>query len=79
MAAAVGLSLGSIIGCAAAGVAEFFRRRAFVPVTQAARPVLFSTCAGVQGVVVIIIFWFIAGMLLDIFCHVFTIRTVAVR
>jgi len=69
------------VGLAAAGITEFFRRRAFVPVTLAARavPVLFSTRAGVLGRAVIIIFWYIAGGLLCIFWHVFTNRTVIVR
>jgi hypothetical protein len=72
--------LGCLTGPAAAGVAEFFGRRAFVTMAGAARPVLvlFSTRAGVQGRVVIIIDWYIAGLLLCIFWHVFTIRTVVV-
>lgn len=56
VAAAVACFLTGRTGSAAAGVTEFFGGRAFVTVARAARAVLvlFSTCAGVEGVAVII-------------------------
>ena len=74
MPAAVGLSFESIIGYAAAGIAEFFWRCAFITVTGAARtvPVLLSTRAGVFGFRVMVIEYIIliiAGCVGDWFCH----------
>ena len=65
---------------AAAGVAEFFLGRAFFPVAPAARavPVLFSTCTGMQGEIVVIIV-LLRGIVCGLFWHVFTNRTFAVR
>ncbi len=65
---------------AAAGVAKLLFGRAFFPVAPAARavPVLFSTCTGMQGEIVIVVVRMVcsAGSL---FWHVFTNRTLAVR
>jgi len=64
---------------AAAGVAEFFLGRAFFPVAPAARavPVLFSTCTGMQGeIVIVVLLW---CCVCGLFWHVFTNRTLVVR
>ena len=77
MAAAV--LVAGMAGAAAAGVAEFFLGRAFIAVAPAARavPVLFSTCTGMQGEVVIVVL--LSGIVWGLFWHVFTNRTFAVR
>jgi hypothetical protein len=64
---------------ATAGVAELLFGRAFFPVALAARavPVLFSTCTGMQGeiIVIVLLCCFVCGL----FWHVLTNRTLAVR
>jgi len=64
---------------AATGVAELLVGRAFFPVALAARavPVLFSTCTGMQGEVVIVVF--LRCVVCGLFWHVLTNRTFAVR
>jgi len=44
-------------GAAAAGISELLFGRAFFPVTPAARavPVLFSTCTGMQGEIIVVV------------------------
>ncbi|PKG32082.1 MAG: hypothetical protein CW742_10015 [Methanoregula sp.] len=66
-------------GPATAGVPELLVGRAFFPVAPAARavPVLFSTCTGMQGEIVIVVL--IRGSVCGLFWHVFTNRTLAVR
>lgn len=78
VAAAV-LVTGTGIRSATAGVAELLVGRAFFPVALAARavPVLFSTCTGMQGEVVIIVL--LRGIVCGLFWHVFTNRTFVVR
>ena len=68
-------------GPATAVLTEFLGRRAFVPVAAAARPVpvLFSTSASVHSGKVVVAFCLITGILLIIFRHVFTNRTMIVR
>jgi hypothetical protein len=83
MATAVGLSFGSIIGHAAAGITEFQSGRTCIPVAGGAREILVLLAAGacVQGggFVLVIGFHGIIGRWFCIFRHSFTNRTVVVR
>lgn len=78
MTAAV-LVTGTGARSAAAGITELLVGRAFFPVALAARavPVLFSTCTGMQGEIVII--GLLGCIAFGLFWHVFTNRTLAVR
>jgi hypothetical protein len=83
VAAAVGLSVGSSIGSAAAGITKFQSRRTGIPVAGGAREilVLLAAGAGMQGggFVLVIRFHGFIGRWFCIFRHSFTNRTVVVR
>jgi len=69
--AAAPCTIRGLAGSAAAGITEFPRGRAFLPVAGCSSPVLFATCTGMDYVV--ITFRYVVGWLQCVFGHLFTI------